>query len=207
MWRKFCLRPKFVNLYLASLASKNVIFGGINGFANNDPGRRCLQKMKKGLNMKLKIIGAGFAACLVAALLGGCGKKETPPPTTTEIPKAAESATTNAPEAAPTATTAEKAAATAVTETTQAVSQAAAATSTQTAAETSQVQGLIDQAKSLVDQKKYQDALDTLKQLGNSKLTAEQQNLVDGLKAQIQKLMAAQATSEATKSVGGLLGK
>jgi len=153
--------------------------------------------------MKLKIVGAGFATCLVAALLGGCGNKEATPPTMPTAQKAAESATTNAPEAAAPAATTEKAAATAVTETTQAVSQAAANASTQTAAETTQVQSLIDKAKGLVDQKKYQDALDTLKQLGNSKLTTEQQKLVDDLKAQIQKLM----TSDAAKSVGGLLGK
>lgn len=153
--------------------------------------------------MKLKTVGAGFAACLVAASLGGCGNKETPPPSTTEAPKVVESATTNAPEAATTASSAEKTAATAVTETTQAVSQAATDASKQTAAEATQVQGLIDKAKSLVDQKKYQDALDTLKQLASSKLTAEQQKLADDLKAQIQKLM----TSDAAKSVGGLLGK
>lgn len=153
--------------------------------------------------MKLKIIVAGFAACLVAALLGGCGNKETTPPVTPEAQSTAVSATTNAPEAAPAATAVEKTAATAATEATQAVSQAAADASKQTAAETTQIQGLIDQAKSLVDQKKYQDALDTLKQLGSFKLTAEQQKLVDDLKAQIQKLM----TSDAAKSAGGILVK
>jgi hypothetical protein len=153
--------------------------------------------------MKLKIIGVGFAACLVAALLGGCGSKETPPPATQKVQSPAVSATTNAPEAAPAATAVEKTAATAATEATQAVSQAAADASKQTAAETTQIQGLIDQAKSLVDQKKYQDALDSLKQLANLNLTSEQQKLVDDLKAQIQKLM----TSDAAKSAGGLLGK
>ena len=153
--------------------------------------------------MKLKIVGAGFTACLVAALLGGCGSKETTPQVTTEGQKAGESTTTKAPEAAATAAAVEKTAATAATATTQAVMQAATDAAKQTAAETAQIQGLIDKAKSLVDQKKYQDALDTLKQLAGSKLTAEQQKLVDDLKTQIQKLMS----SDAAKSVGGLLGK
>ena len=153
--------------------------------------------------MKLKIVGAGFTACLVAALLGGCGSKETTSTVTTEGQNAAESATTKAPEAAATATAVEKTAATAATATTQAVMQAATDATKQTAAEATQIQGLIDKAKSLVDQKKYQDALDTLKQLAGSKLTAEQHKLVDDLKTQIQKLMS----SDAAKSVGGLLGK
>ena len=161
--------------------------------------------------MKLNLFVSGSAVCLVAALFSGCGNKETSTPPTTKPPKAVESVMTNTPEATPATTAAttavEQAATTAVTQTTQAVSQAAAAVSTQTTAVATQIQNLIDQAKTLVGVQKYQDALDTLKQLSNFQLTPEQQNTVDVLKTQIQKLMSYPTASNAVNSAGNLLGK
>ena len=161
--------------------------------------------------MKLNLFVSGSAVCLVAALFSGCGNKETSTPPTTKPPKAVESVMTNTPEATPATTAAttavEQAATTAVTQTTQAVSQAAAAVSTQTTAVATQIQNLIDQAKTLVGVQKYQDALDTLKQLSNFQLTPEQQNSVDVLKTQIQKLMSYPTASNAVNSAGSLLGK
>jgi len=74
-----------------------------------------------------------------------------------------------------------------------------------TAAASSQADGLIAKAQSLITSKNYTEATNVLKELSSLKLTPEQQKLVDDLKAQVQKYMASQATSEATKAVGGLL--
>jgi len=74
-----------------------------------------------------------------------------------------------------------------------------------------QAQGVIDQVKTLIAEKKYDEALGLFKKLGEIKLTPEQQKLVDDLKAQVQKLVAAQATKaltdEAAKAAGNLLPK
>ena len=64
-------------------------------------------------------------------------------------------------------------------------------------------QGLITKAQSLVADKQYQPALDTLQKLSSFKLTDAQQKVVDDLKAQIQKLMAANPAAAAN----GLLGR
>jgi len=77
---------------------------------------------------------------------------------------------------------------------------------TQAKAADQQAQGLIDKAKSYIADQKYQDALTTLNQLTGSKLTDEEQKLVDSLKAQIQSALAGAATKDAASALGGALG-
>lgn len=70
-----------------------------------------------------------------------------------------------------------------------------------------QAQSLIDQAKGYVSDKRYQDALATVKQLSNSKLTPEQEKMVNDLKTQIQTLMSNQLSTNAASAIGGFLKK
>jgi hypothetical protein len=69
-----------------------------------------------------------------------------------------------------------------------------------------QAQGMIDKVKTLMADKNYQDALATLKQLANTKLTPEQQKLVDDLKRQLQTAMAGKTANDAASSLGKALG-
>ena len=73
----------------------------------------------------------------------------------------------------------------------------------QAAAAQQQSQGLIDRAKSLVAENKYSEALSSLNQLTTTKLTDDQQKLVDGLKAQIQAVLAKATGSVAAYALGG----
>jgi hypothetical protein len=143
--------------------------------------------------MKTRTLVTAFAACLAIVSFSGCSKSEPQPSPSADTQKAADT----------TAVQARQAAQTAATNVQQAAAKAADTADTTAQAATAQSQSMIDKAKSFVADKKYQDALDALNTLKNIKLTAEQQKVVDDLKAQIQKLMS----SDAAKSVGNLLGK
>jgi len=70
-------------------------------------------------------------------------------------------------------------------------------------------QEIIDSAKRLVGEAKFQEALTKLKELASEKLSAEQQTMVDNLKAQIQKALAAtsKTATDAAGAAGNLLKK
>ena len=70
-------------------------------------------------------------------------------------------------------------------------------------------QELIDSAKGLLAEGKFQDALARLKEIGGEKLSLNQQSMVDSLKAQIEKALAAtpKTASDAAGAVGNLLNK
>ncbi len=138
--------------------------------------------------MKTKLIITAIAACAILATVSGCKKEEPAPP----APKADQG---TASQTAPVVDAA-KAAAKDVTD--QAAAQATVAPE--------QAQGIIDKAKSLVADNKYAEALSSLKQLSTTKLTDEQQKLVDSLKAQIQAALAKATGSDAASALGGALG-
>jgi hypothetical protein len=142
--------------------------------------------------MKIEIVIATIVMSTAAVSLSGCKKEEAVSAPAVEASKPSEPITNEPAKAVDAANTATKAVAD------QTTSQADAATA--------QSQSLIDKAKSYVADQKYQDALTTLSQLSSSKLTADQQKLVDGLKAQIQSAMAKTSGGDAAAALGGALG-
>ena len=75
------------------------------------------------------------------------------------------------------------------------------------AADNAKTQALIDNARSLVIEGKFSEAASVLQQLAGQTLSADQTKLVESLKEQIQKALAAKAADNAAGSVGNLLKK
>jgi hypothetical protein len=150
-------------------------------------------KTERSANMKNAKIATLLALASAFSLIIGCGQKEqTAPEPPAKVEKAPEAAPAEMPKAV------------------EAPAPAVAAAPEVTPAATAtidQAQSQIDKVKSLLADNKYAEALTALKELSAMKLTPDQQTMVDGLKAQVEKAMQAQATSDATKSVGGMLGK
>jgi hypothetical protein len=149
--------------------------------------------IERSTNMKSAKFTTLLALASALGLIIGCGQKEqSAPEPAAPMEKAAEAVPAEMPKAV------------------EAPAPAVAASPEATPAATAtidQAQSQIDKAKSLLADNKYAEALTALKELSAMKLTPDQQTMVDGLKAQVEKAMQAQATSDATKSVGGMLGK
>jgi hypothetical protein len=73
-------------------------------------------------------------------------------------------------------------------------------------ATTNQVQALLETAKTLSSNQKYQEALGTLAQVYETKLTPDQKQKADELKAQIQTMLTEKAASGASSVLGNILG-
>lgn len=152
--------------------------------------------------MKNAKITTLLALASMFSLIIGCGQKEQTAP---EPPVKAERAAEAAPAEMPKAAEAPAPVVAAAPEVTPTVAATPEVTPAATA-NIDQAQSQIDKVKSLLADKKYAEALTALKELSAMKLTPDQQTMVDGLKAQVERAMQAEATSDATKSVGGLLG-
>lgn len=151
--------------------------------------------------MKTSLLSLSMVIAVVG--LTGCGETPADKSTGAAAP-AAPSA--SAPAAAQTATDAAQKVTSAAQETAQKASSAVADAAS---AASAKVKEALAQAQTLLGQGKFQEAQDSLKSLADLKLSADQQKLVDDLKAKIQQAMTAAKTGggEAVKSVQGLLPK
>ena len=170
----------------------------------------------------MKMIPLALMVCAVAALNSGCSKQEAPvpemtaasqntnPPALATPAKATNAAQTNE-DPQLVADLAKAAEAQKAVEAKAALDKAAAdqaAAAKAAAAEAdSKIQSLIDTAKKLIADTKYADALKTLTDLSQLKLTEAQQKVVAALKDQVNKGLADKASTEAGKALGDLLPK
>jgi hypothetical protein len=144
--------------------------------------------------MKPKTIILVGALGALLSFVCGCEKQEaTPPPVAPAATDATPSEAVKAVGPIPSAPT-------------QVIGEATAQVTNVVNSAEQQAQGLIDRAKAYVADQKYQDALSSLGQLAGTKLTAEQQNLVAELKAQIQTAVAKAAAKDPASALGGALG-
>jgi hypothetical protein len=163
--------------------------------------------MKKQLSITLPLVA------IVALVLVSCNRNEpvatTPVVTTTDDASKTATATAEADKAAAAKAEASKAETAKIRDAVkvEAVPPDAAKPEAAKATGNETVQALIDKAKSLIAENKFSDASGVLQQLSGQSLNGEQKTLVESLKEQIQKALAAKATENAAGAAGNLLKK
>ncbi|MGN6555504.1 MAG: hypothetical protein ACTHLW_17500 [Verrucomicrobiota bacterium] len=154
--------------------------------------------------MKTERIICSLAVATVLAFASGCEKKDQTAAPESAASEAAPKESTVASQISAATDNVKQTAENVTTEVKQATQNATAAATSKMEELKAGSQSLIDKAKALVNDKKYEDALASLKQLSNVKLTPEQQKTVDDLKAQIQKLMSSSIVTNTASALGNM---
>lgn len=169
----------------------------------------CPQTIKPYRNMTMKKITLTFTAIAITAVLAGCNKQETDKAAeaTKDAAAKTEGVVEKATDAVKNTVDAAKDTGAKVVEDVKKAGTEAVATVTEkvkdiAAPASAKAQELIDSAKGLFTEGKFSDALAKLKDASSASPSTEQQGIIDTLKAQIEKAMAAasKATTDATKS-------